>query len=84
VDVVVSRLQELIRDLKIPHEKSKVSPHVSISIGIFVERCGMSDDTQILYDMADKALYIAKEGGRNCAVVHGNTVEQYKISSPPC
>jgi diguanylate cyclase (GGDEF)-like protein len=80
VDSVVSQLQGLIKDLKIPHEKSKVSPQVSISIGIFIKRCGTSDDTQILYDMADKALYTAKEGGRNCAVIFGDEIEQYKIT----
>ncbi|MDR2923133.1 MAG: GGDEF domain-containing protein [Treponema sp.] len=80
VDVVVSHLQKLIKELKIPHEKSKVSPYVSISIGVFIERCGDSTDTQTLYDMADKALYNAKEGGRNCAVIFGNTIEQYKIT----
>ncbi|MDR0475245.1 MAG: GGDEF domain-containing protein [Treponema sp.] len=81
VDDVVSHLQGLIKDLKIPHEKSKVSPYVSISIGVFVERCGTSDDTQALYEKADKALYNAKEGGRNCAVIFGGEIEQYKITS---
>jgi len=33
--------------------------------------------------MADKALYNAKEGGRNCAVIFGNTIDQYKIAPPP-
>jgi diguanylate cyclase (GGDEF)-like protein len=80
VDVVVSHLQELIKGLKIPHEKSKVSPFVSISMGVFVEKCGAPTDTQSMYDMADKALYNAKEGGRNCAIIHGNTIEQYKIT----
>jgi diguanylate cyclase (GGDEF)-like protein len=80
VDVVVSHLQELIKELKIPHEKSKVSPCVSISMGVFVEQCGAPTDTQTMYDMADKALYHAKEGGRNCAIIHGNTIEQYKIA----
>jgi len=83
VDVVVSHLQELIKELKIPHEKSKVSPYVSISMGVFVERCGVSSDTQTMYDMADKALYNAKEGGRNCAVISGSTIDQYKISPAP-
>jgi len=83
VDVVISKLQELIKELKIPHEKSKVSPYVTLSIGVYIERCGLSDDTQAMYDNADKALYIAKEGGRNCAIVHGNEIEQYKIASPP-
>jgi len=80
VDVVVSHLQKLIKELKIPHEKSKVSPHVSISMGVFIEQCGAPTDTQTMYDMADKALYNAKEGGRNCAVISGSTIEQYKIT----
>jgi diguanylate cyclase (GGDEF)-like protein len=83
VDVVVSHLQGLIKNLKIPHEKSKVSPYVSISMGVFVEKCGASTDTQTMYDMADKALYNAKEGGRNCAVIFGTTIEQYKIAPTP-
>ena len=83
VDVVISQLQELIKELNIPHEKSKVSPHVTLSIGVYIERCGLSDDTQAMYDNADKALYIAKEGGRNCAIIYGNEIEQYKIAAPP-
>jgi diguanylate cyclase (GGDEF)-like protein len=83
VNVVVSQLQELIRELKIPHEKSKVSPYVSISIGIFVKRCGTADDSQTMYDMADKALYTAKGDGRNCAIITGDEIEQYKIQSAP-
>jgi len=80
VDVVVSHLQQKIKELKIPHEKSKVLPYVSISIGVYVERCGAPTDTQTMYDLADKALYNAKETGRNCAVITGSAVEQYKIT----
>jgi diguanylate cyclase (GGDEF)-like protein len=83
VDVVVSHLQGLIKELKIPHAKSKVAPFVSISMGVFVEKCGAATDTQTMYDMADKALYNAKEGGRNCAVITGSTIDQYKISPTP-
>jgi diguanylate cyclase (GGDEF)-like protein len=83
VDVVISHLQSLIKELKIPHEKSRVSPYVSISMGVFVERSGVSTDTQTMYDMADKALYNAKEGGRNCAIISGSTIEQYKIAPAP-
>jgi len=83
VDIVVSRLLDLIKELKIPHEKSKVAPCVSISMGVFVEQCGAETDTQTMYDMADKALYTAKEGGRNCAIITGSTIEEYKIAPTP-
>ena len=66
----VSRIQQTINDLNIPHVKSKVAPHVTVSIGIHVIRCGASDDMQALYDLSDRALYTAKRSGRNRAVVH--------------
>jgi diguanylate cyclase (GGDEF)-like protein len=80
-DTVVSFVANSINSLKIPHEKSRVSPYVSLSIGVYVLRCGASSDTQALYDLADKSLYAAKGGGRNCAVISGNEItKEYKIS----
>ncbi|MDR0472780.1 MAG: GGDEF domain-containing protein [Treponema sp.] len=80
IDTVVLWLQELIKGLNIPHEKSSVLPFMSISIGIFMQQCGTSTDPETMYDMADKALYTAKESGRNCAIIYGDTIEQYKIT----
>jgi len=80
VDAVVSYTTNLISNLNIRHEKSKVSDYVTLSMGIYLERCGASNDSKALYDLADKALYAAKESGRNCAIVSGNGIEQYKIT----
>jgi diguanylate cyclase (GGDEF)-like protein len=79
VDVIVSHIADKISDLNIPHEKSKVCSHVTLSIGIYVERCGSPSDAEELYDLADRALYVAKEGGRNCAVVNGSNIKEYRI-----
>jgi len=80
-DTVISHVANSINALKIPHEKSRVSPFVSLSIGVYVLRCGASHDMQALYDLADKSLYAAKGGGRNCAVVSGNEItKEYKIT----
>ncbi|MDR1868690.1 MAG: GGDEF domain-containing protein [Treponema sp.] len=65
---VTSQVIQMIRDLNIPHEKSDAAPYVTVSIGLHITKCGVTDDTQILYDMADKALYTAKRSGRNRAV----------------
>jgi len=81
VDSVITHWNKLIKDLQIPHEKSKVSDFVTMSIGVYVSKCGLHSDTQSLYDLADKALYAAKGGGRNCAVITGDEIKQYKISS---
>jgi len=79
VKVVISRVTKLIYLLKIPHEKSSVSKYVTMSLGVFVEKCGASTDTEEMYDLADKALYSAKENGRNCAIINGRTFKEYRL-----
>jgi len=81
VNKVITHWTNAIRDLKILHEKSKVSEYVTMSIGVYVVKCGTHQDTQELYDHADKALYTAKSGGRNCAIVLGDEIKEYKITS---
>ena len=66
----VAQIQHKINALNIPHEKSKVASHVTISVGIHTVRCGTVKETHILYDLADKALYTAKRNGRNCMIIH--------------
>jgi len=83
VDAVVTHLMGSIGDLKIPHEDSKVSPYVSMSIGVYIEKCGASSDTKPLYDLTDKALYTAKARGRNCAIIYGKDLKQRKVEAPP-
>ena len=80
VDAVVKRIEKLIKTLKIPHEKSSVSEYVTMSVGVYVERCGASEDTQELYNLADQSLYTAKESGRNCAIIRGRDITQYQIN----
>jgi len=79
VDEVMTHISNSIKELQILHEKSKVSKYVTISIGVYIEHCGVSSDTKVLYDLADQALYAAKGSGRNCAVVTGSEIEQYRI-----
>ena len=49
----------------IPHTYSRVSPHVTISVGVvsMIPHAGLSQN--FLIEMADKALYKAKKMGRN-------------------
>jgi len=69
VKEIASKVNEMVRDLNIEHEDSDIAPYVTVSIGVHICPCGTINDKQILYDLADKALYAAKSGGRNCAVV---------------
>ena len=67
---VAEMINEMVRRLNIPHEKSHAAPYVTASIGIHVIPCGASEDIDSLYSLADKALYSAKKSGRNRAVVY--------------
>jgi len=80
VDSVLNHWIGLIKEKQIPHEKSKVNDFVTMSIGVYISKCGSYQDTKTLYDLADKALYTAKQGGRNCAIINGDDVKEYKIS----
>ncbi|MCL2231073.1 MAG: GGDEF domain-containing protein [Treponema sp.] len=62
-------VNQVIRDLKIPHEKSMAAPCITVSIGIHLAKCSSSNDIDVLYKLADNALYSAKSNGRNCTVV---------------
>ncbi|MBF0153536.1 MAG: diguanylate cyclase [Magnetococcales bacterium] len=62
---VANKLLHAVRELTIPHQHSKVADHVTMSIGVATLVPEAEQDPGILIDMADQALYIAKEGGRN-------------------
>ena len=59
--------QRVAREIR--EQFGKVENRVTLSIGIALS--GDSDDSQSLLKKADKALYDAKEGGRNRTVVFG-------------
>jgi len=59
---------ESINQAQIPHEKSEVSNHITVSAGAcLVENPGawMKDNKELAVKIADQALYKAKEHGRN-------------------
>jgi diguanylate cyclase (GGDEF)-like protein len=68
-DKITALVSQNMRELNIPQEKSTAAPYVTISIGVHIVKCGASCDMNALYNLADKALYTAKQKGRNCAVV---------------
>lgn len=61
----VDTLRQEIELLKISHQNNTASKYVTVSVGIAFanERYGYA--FEVLYSHADKALYRAKEGGRN-------------------
>ncbi len=54
-----------IENLKIEHKKNETSKYITVSVGIVVKKGSEIIDSDTLYKAADKALYKAKESGRN-------------------
>ncbi|WP_069790700.1 diguanylate cyclase domain-containing protein [Cyanobacterium sp. IPPAS B-1200] len=63
--VVAEKIQSAIALLAIPHEVSKVSKHITFSIGIATTIPNYNHIPDDLIKKADQALYLAKQQGRN-------------------
>jgi|GEM_PF-2071970 len=65
-----------IENLKLPHGYSDVSPYVTISIGVMaVIPQADANNAEELIHKADKALYYAKEHGRNRVIPYSSKIE---------
>lgn len=63
---VAQRILDAVRQLAIPHDGPKASGRVTISIGVASLLPERADRLPQLLEAADKALYAAKEAGRDC------------------
>lgn len=67
---IAHTVQAAVASLGIPHRRCSTGPHVSVSSGIAAMRHGEKDMTpQRMIEVADKALYQAKNAGRNQVVL---------------
>lgn len=71
---VAEAMQHNLQQAKIPHATSPVSEYITISMGIASIQPDSDSTTLSLFKLADKALYKAKEKGRNQIVVAGEDI----------
>ncbi|HAC62830.1 MAG TPA: diguanylate cyclase response regulator [Cyanothece sp. UBA12306] len=67
--IIAKRIREEIAKLKIPHSRSSVSEYVSLSMGISSIIPFKGGTHLTLINLADKALYKAKNLGRDCIML---------------
>jgi diguanylate cyclase (GGDEF)-like protein len=63
---VANRFLSETKKLKIEHKKSSTGKYVSISVGVATIKPERSQKTNSFVSNVDKALYAAKQAGRNC------------------
>jgi len=66
---VLTRIQRSIAELNIPHDASVVASRLTVSVGAGFIKPTASRTPEGLIQLADEALYTAKEQGRNRVVV---------------
>jgi diguanylate cyclase (GGDEF)-like protein len=66
---VLTRIQRSVAELNIPHEASRVASRLTVSIGAAFVLPSAERTLEGLIQLADEALYSAKEGGRNQVIV---------------
>ncbi|MFJ8087349.1 diguanylate cyclase domain-containing protein [Lysinibacillus sp. NPDC095746] len=62
---VCEEILEEVRHLNIRHEHSEVANIVTVSIGMCYAKISNSEQLKICCELADQALYTAKQNGRN-------------------
>ena len=76
-----SHLQELVLEEAIAHENSQVADVLTVSQGVVTVRPDANSNPEDLIQQADRALYEAKEQGRNTIVVR--VVQRKSPPDPP-
>ena len=66
---VLTRIQRSVAELNIPHDASRVASRLTVSIGAAFVLPAVNRSLEGLIQLADEALYSAKEEGRNRVIV---------------
>ena len=75
---VAENIRQAVRNLNLPHLRSKVDSVVTVSIGVAQTIPNIKNHSRLLLEAADLALYDAKDKGRNCVAVHSSPISIVK------
>jgi diguanylate cyclase (GGDEF)-like protein len=78
---IANRVHANVASLGIPHGDSSVSPQVTVSAGIAYVSPTLERSTQGFVQLADEALYLAKNDGRNRSVFAEGAYETLETGS---
>ncbi|MCB1733966.1 MAG: diguanylate cyclase [Gammaproteobacteria bacterium] len=67
---IAERIRSTVHELGFPHPSSDTAQHLTISIGIAVIVPESTNGSRRLLDEANRALFDAKDAGRNCALLN--------------
>lgn len=67
--IIAERILNIIRTRQIKHEYSRVRPYITLTIGGYCEIPNPDTTLESMVQNADRALYRAKDEGRNCFVL---------------
>jgi diguanylate cyclase (GGDEF)-like protein len=79
-NIVAQACLEKVRDLHIPHTSSTCSDYVSISLGLATTVPLKDDSLTNFLKTADKALYEAKNLGKNQVVIAGEVEHGHALA----
>lgn len=68
-EALAEQIRSAVEALQLPHADSSVSPWVTISLGVVTRTPADGEDYPLLLEGADRALYMAKQQGRNRVVI---------------
>ncbi|ARP65626.1 GGDEF domain-containing protein [Mesorhizobium sp. WSM1497] len=69
---VAERIRQSVEAAAFPNPASRMSPSVTLSIGVAVQTTDEAISPEQLQSHADAALYLAKQSGRNRVLLHGS------------
>ena len=72
---IAKSIGDRLKSFKIPHASSQVSEYVSFSCGVASTSISLVNSPEELVECADRALYLAKEQGRDRAVLWKKNLE---------